>query len=172
MLKNYFKIAWRNLRKHKGDTAINLIGLCVAFTCALLLFLSVYFEFSYDNFHKNGSQIYHLYTNVYAKDGARSNTAIPVPMIPTLKETYPEIKYACRYMSKNGNLRYGDKQLSQDLRITDPDFFQMFTFPFAKGSAQTALSDLNNIVLTQKSAAALFGKEEALGKTVQMQVGG
>lgn len=50
MLKNYLKIAWRNLSKHKGDTVINLLGLCVAFTAALLLFLSVFFEFSYDNF--------------------------------------------------------------------------------------------------------------------------
>lgn len=171
MLKNYLKIAWRNLGKHKGDTTINLIGLCVAFTCALLLFLSVYFEFSYDNFHKNGSRIYHVYTAVSAKEGVRSSTSLPVPMIPTLKETYPEIEYASRYISKNGNIRYEDKQLTQNLRITDPDFFRMFSFPFSKGSAQTALADLNNIVLTEKSATAIFGSEDALGKTIQMQVG-
>jgi len=171
MLKNYLKIAWRNLGKHKGDTAINLIGLCVAFTCALLLFLSVYFEFSYDNFHKNGSRIYHVYTNVYAKEGLRRNTSLPVPMMPTLKEAYPEVQYASRYISKNGNIRYGDKQLSQNLRITDPDFFQMFSFPFSEGAARTALSDLNSVVLTQKSAEAIFGKEEAWGKTLQIQVG-
>lgn len=171
MLKNYLKIAWRNLGKHKGDTAINLVGLCVAFTCALLLFLSVYFEFSYDSFHKNGSRIYHVYTKVSAKEGMRPSTSIPVPMIPTLKQTYPEIEYASRYISKNGNIRYDDKQLTQNLRITDPDFFRMFSFAFSEGSAQTALADLNNIVLTEKSAAAIFGNEDALGKTVQMQVG-
>lgn len=167
------KIAWRNLGKHKGDTAINLVGLCVAFTAALLLFLSVFFEFSYDNFHKNGKQLYHLYTKVYRVDGAQNSSTVPVPMIPALKEGYPEIQYACRYVSKNGNVRYMEKQLTQNLRITDPDFFRMFSFPFLKGSPQTALNDLNSLVLTKKSAAAIFGKEEdPVGKIVQMQVGG
>lgn len=165
------KIAWRNLGKHKGDTAINLVGLCVAFTCGLLLFLSVFFEFSYDGFHQTGSRIYHLYHNVSGKEGVNPSTSTPVPMIPTLKETYPEIEYASRYISTNGNLRYMEKQLTQKLRLTDPDFFRMFTFPFVQGSAQTALNDLSALVLTQGSAEAIFGREEALGKTVQLQVG-
>jgi ABC-type antimicrobial peptide transport system permease subunit len=172
MFRNYFKIAWRNLGKHKGDTAINLVGLCVAFTCALLLFLSVFFEFSYDNFHKNGKQLYHVYTNVYRVEGVQKSTSIPIPMIPALKESYPEIQYASRYVSKNGNIRYMQKQLTQNLRITDPDFFRMFSFSFLKGSPQTALNDLNSLVLTKKSATAIFGKDEdPIGKIVQMQVG-
>ena len=172
MFRNYLKLAWRNLGKHKGDTAINLVGLCVAFTCALLLFLSVYFEFSYDNFHRNGKQIYHLYTNIANKDGVNSSSAVPVPMVPTLKQTYPEIRYASRYISSNGNIRYMEKQLVQNLRLTDPDFFRMFTFPFAEGSAQTALNELNSLVLTKKAAEALFGKEEkAVGKMVQIKLG-
>jgi ABC-type antimicrobial peptide transport system permease subunit len=172
MFRNYLKIAWRNLGKHKGDTAINLLGLCVAFTAALLLFLSVYFEFSFDNFHKNGRQIYHLYTTVARKDGATSNTAVPVPMTPTLKETYPDIQYGARYVSTNGNVRYMEKQLSLNLRLTDPDFFRMFSFPFADGSAQTALKDLNGLVMTKKAAEALFGKDvPPVGKIVQMKIG-
>src|SRR5690349_20328352 len=116
MLKNYFKIAWRNLGKHKGDTAINFVGLCVAFTCSLLLFLSVFFEFSYDNFHQNGSNIYHVYTDIYRPEGVAKSTSLPIQMIPTLKETYPEIQYASRYISKSGNIRYNEKSLSLNLR--------------------------------------------------------
>ncbi|WP_121355028.1 ABC transporter permease [Flavisolibacter nicotianae] len=172
MFRNYLKLAWRNLGKHKVDTAINLVGLCVAFTAALLLFLSVFFEFSYDNFHENGKQLYHVYTKVYRVNGVQNSSTVPVPMIPALKESYPEIQYASRYVSKNGNVRYMEKQLTQNLRITDPDFFRMFSFPFLKGSPQTALNDLNSLVLTRKSAAAIFGKEEdPIGKIVQMQVG-
>src|SRR5215211_3829324 len=111
MFRNYLKIAWRNLGKHKGDTVINLVGLCVAFTCALLLFLSVFFEFSYDKFHTNAKQLYHLYTTVANKDGAENLTSSSIPMIPTLKETYPEIQYGCRYISTSGNVRYMEKQL-------------------------------------------------------------
>ena len=172
MFRNYFKIALRKMAKHKGDTAINLVGLCVAFTCALLLFLSVFFEFSYDNFHQKGSQIYHLYTTSSTKDGLRTATSIPVPMIPTLKETYPEIEYGCRYISTNGNIRYKDKQITQNLRLTDPDFFAMFSFPFINGSSQSALKELSSVVLTKKSADAVFGKEDPMGKTIQLQVGG
>jgi ABC-type antimicrobial peptide transport system permease subunit len=171
MFRNYFKIAWRNLGKHKGDTAINLVGLCVAFTCALLIFLSVFFEFSYDNFHRNGDNIYHVYTKVSSRDGANQMTSAPIPMAQTLKETYPEIQFASRYVSRSGNVRYMDKQLSLNLRTTDPDFFQMFTFPFTKGSAQTALNDLSGLVITESSAKALFSDAEPMGKTVQMKIG-
>lgn len=170
MLKNYFKIAWRNAGKHKGDTAINLIGLCVAFTSALLLFLSVFFEFSYDNFHKNKDHIYHAYMNVYGTNGVEASTSIPAPMMPVMKEQYPEIKYYSRYINGNGNIRYNDKQLSQQLRYTDADFFNMFTFPFAKGNAQTALNEKNNIVLSEHSAKAIFGDEDAINKTLQLKI--
>ena len=171
MLRNYIKIAWRNLGKHKGDTTINLLGLCVAFTCALLIFLSVFFEFSYDNFHQNRSRLYHLYHEVSRAEGLTKSTSTPVPMVPALKETYPEIKFASRYVSTSGNVRYMEKQFSQNLRLTDPDFFSMFTFPFVKGSATSALKDKSSLVLSQKSATAIFGEEEAIGKIVQLKIG-
>jgi putative ABC transport system permease protein len=172
MIRNYLKIAWRNLSKHKGDAAINLVGLCVAFTAALLLFLSVFFEFSYDNFHKNKSSIYHVYTKVYGANGIYNSTAVPIPMMPSLKEEYADVQYYSRYISSSGNIRYKDKQLTQNLRFTDPDFFRMFSFPFVDGDAQTALADLNSVVLTQKAAERIFGSEQAVGKTFQLQMGG
>jgi putative ABC transport system permease protein len=172
MLKNYFKIAWRNLGKHKSDAAINLVGLCVAFTSALLLFLSVYFEFSYNSFHKNGSHIYHIYSNISTVDGINKSAALPVPMIPALREAYPDVKYATRYISTSGNIRYKDKLLNQNLKLADPDFFRMFSFPFKKGTPASALNDLNNMVLSQHSAEAIFGTEDPVGKTVELKVGG
>jgi ABC-type antimicrobial peptide transport system permease subunit len=171
MFRNYIKIAWRNLGKHKGDTAINLLGLCVAFTCALLLFLSVYFEFSYDNFHQNKHRVFHLYHNISEAEGLNKSTSTPVPMIPALKAAYPEIQYASRYISRTGNVRYMEKTISQNLRTTDPDFFRMFTFPFIAGSPKTALNEVSSLVLTKKSADAIFGEEKPLGKIVQMKFG-
>ncbi|HEY1022664.1 MAG TPA: ABC transporter permease, partial [Flavisolibacter sp.] len=132
---------------------------------------SVLFEFSYDSFHENGKDIYHVYTKLSSKDGASSMTSAPVPMAQTLKETYPEVQYASRYVSRTGNVRFMDKQLSLNLRTTDPDFFRMFSFPFAKGSAQTALNDLSSLVITESSAKALFNDAEPMGKTVQMKIG-
>lgn len=171
MIKNYFKIAWRNLLKHKGDSAINLVGLCVAFTAALLLFLSVFFEFSYDNFHKNKDHIFHVYTKVASQNGVINSTSVPVPMMPALKDEYPDVRYFSRYISSDGNIRYNDKQLSLNLRLTDPDFFQMFSFSFKEGDKNNALKDLNDVVLSQKAARAIFGKEDAMGKSFQMKMG-
>ncbi len=158
--------------KHKGDTTINLLGLCVSFTCALLLFLSVFFEFSFDNFHQNGNRIFHVYQQVSRSEGLNLSTSVPVPMMAALKETYPEIEYASRYISRTGNVRYMEKSISQNLRTTDPDFFRMFSFSFIAGSANTALNDLRSLVLTEKSANAIFGQEDGMGKIVQLQFDG
>lgn len=172
MLKNYIKIAWRNLLKHKGDAAINIVGLCVAFTAALLIFLSVFFEFSFDDFHKNKDRIYHTLLSISQKDNPVRSTASPIPFLPTLKEEFPEVEKYARYQLQTGHVRYGDKKLGLNLRLTDPDFFSMFSFPFVSGNAETALSKQSNLVLTETSAKSLFGNETAVGKTVEMQVEG
>src|SRR5450432_3160763 len=133
MFRNYLKLALRNMGKHKGDTGINMAGLCVAFTCALLLFLSVYYEFSFDHFHKNAGNIYHLYLKTHTPEGEDISTAMPAPLTPSLKETYPEIKYGARYINGAGVLIYKEKKLVNDVKFTDPDFFNMFSFHFIQG---------------------------------------
>ena len=171
MFQNYLKIAWRNMGKHKGDTAINLVGLCVAFTSALLLFLSVYYEFSFDRFHKNASSIYHLYLKIYARDGEDASNAMPAPLTPALKQAYPEIKYGARYINGAGVVQYNDKKLIKDVKFTDPDFFRMFSFKFLKGDPGSALNDLNSVVLRESTAKSIFDKEDPIGKSVQIQIG-
>src|SRR5215211_5448389 len=156
MLKNYFKLAWRNLLKHKTDSSINIVGLCVAFTCALLLFLSVYFEFSFDAFHKNAGNIYKMYYNVSRPKEVQTGTSMPIPLTPALKQSIPDVKYVARYINSGAVTRYKDKKLSPNLKYTDADFFSMFSFPIVKGSAGTALNELNNVVIRQGYAKALF----------------
>ena len=172
MLKNYFKLAWRNLLKHKTDSSINIVGLCVAFTCALLLFLSVYFEFSFDAFHKNAGNIYKMYYNVSRPKEVQTGTSMPIPLTPALKQSIPEVKYAARYINSGAVTRYKDKKLSPNLKYTDADFFSMFSFPIVKGSAATALNELNNVVIRKGYAKALFGDEDPMGKTIEMQIDG
>lgn len=172
MYKNYVKLALRNLLKHAAESVINLVGLCVAFTAALLLFLSVYYEFSYDRFHENSHSIYHLYFNISKAKAAEVASSMPVPLAASLKQTYPEVKYATRSANIGGTIRYKDKKVNKDLRLTDPDFFRMFSFPFVKGNSASALSGLNDVVLTKGVAKAVFGEEEPVGKSVEIQVEG
>src|ERR1700730_10740046 len=134
MIKNYFKVAWRNLKKHQTDGFINIIGLCVAFTSTLLLLLSVSYEFSYDRFHTNAKTIYHLYFQSAGLNESELSGAMPAPLMPALKTLYPDVKNAVRNLDDKTIIRYRDKKISQSLKFTDQDFFRMFSFPVIKGN--------------------------------------
>ena len=133
MIKNYLLIALKNFRKQKLFSLINILGLTIGITCCLMIFLFILNEFSYDNFHKKRNRIYHAFLNVASTNGFTKITGLPVPMMPSLKEEYPDVQYYSRYISGNGNIRYNNKQLVQNLRFTDPDFFKMFSFGFVEG---------------------------------------
>jgi ABC-type antimicrobial peptide transport system permease subunit len=168
MFRNYIKTAIRNLRRHRADTAVNLLGLIVAFTSALLLFLSVYYEFSFDRFHENRDRLYRTYISA----NSAKNSSLPAPLIPTLKAAYPEVQYATRFVNLSGEIKWEDKMLVTNLRYTDPDFLRMFSFPMLSGSPSNALNGLNNVILSRGMAHAIFGVEPALGKVVRINSGG
>lgn len=169
MIKNYFKIAWRNLWKHKTDSLINLTGLCIAFTSAILLLLSVSYEFSYDRFHTQHKDIYHLYFDVQKVKGSELSNAMPAPLLPELRKTYPDIRYGVRDINMGTVIRYKDKEISQNLKLTDVDFFRMFSFPIIKGNHQDPLGSTGDVVLRKGTAAAVFGEEDPLGKTIELK---
>jgi ABC-type antimicrobial peptide transport system permease subunit len=170
VIKHYFKIAWRNLWKRRTDTLINLSGFCVAFTCALLLLLSVGYEFSYDKFHANADNIYHLRLMTQRTNGTETSNAMPSPLMPALKNTYPEIAHATRLISTGAKVKYRDKEIFQDLRLADSDFFSMFSFPIVHGNTSSPLNNLNAAVISKGAAKAIFGGEDPIGKAIEMQL--
>lgn len=170
MLKNYLKIAWRNLKKHKAYTAINLVGLIVAFSSSILVFLAAYFDLSYDGFHANGKNIYRTLNQVQTNDGVRYGTSMAYPLAPALKSEFSEVKYAARLKYGSGAIRYNGKDYNKSIRTTDPDFLKMFSFPLIAGSADNALNDLSNIVISQNMAKAIFGNEDPMNKTLQIKL--
>jgi predicted permease len=169
MLRSYLTIALRTLWRSKGYTAVNVVGLSVAFCICVYLFLTVYHQFSYDSFHRDGERLFLSY--VFSNDPERPNAAreMPVPFAPTLKAEFPEVEGAVRVMwagrSLNG-LAYGEKYLEKPLTLTDPDFLNVFSFPLLAGNRQTALREPGNIVLSESTAKALFGNQDPLGKGV------
>ncbi len=171
MIKNYLKIAWRNLWKHRTDSFINIFGLCIAFTSALLLLLSVSYEFSFDGFHTNKKNIYRLYFQTRQLNNPELSSAMPAPLLPALKADYPEVKYGVRDMNNGTFIRYKGKQLSQTLKFTDADFFSMFSFPIVDGTKKDPLHNLNDIVLRKGTAKAIFVNEEPVGKTIELKWG-
>jgi putative ABC transport system permease protein len=170
MLKNYVKIAFRNLWRNRLHSFINVIGLSIGLAVCLLIVLYVNHELSYDTFNQHYQTIYRVVqhqnqNNIWYEVG-RS----PAKMSPTLKAQFPEVKNATRFaLWGNVLLSYKDKNIDEPNGIyAESALFEVFTFPFIKGEAKKALETPNSIVLTESFAKKYFENENPLGQTIQL----
>ncbi|SJZ91320.1 ABC transporter permease [Sediminibacterium ginsengisoli] len=171
MFKNYLKIAFRNLWKHKSFTLINITGMGIAFTATILLAMTAMNELTFDSFNKNKNSLYQLYIETHRPNNTETNSTMPVPLTPALKAEFPDIVHISRYGSIGGStIRYNGKEFSKLIRTTDADFLRMFTYPLISGNKETALNNKSDIVISQKSAEAIFGKEYPVGKTLNIKI--
>jgi len=168
MFKNAVKVALRNMKRQKGYSLINILGLAVGMACCILILLWVQDELSYDRFHENSKCIYRVAIQQDLQDGTNRYAITPAPLAPALKETYPEITDASRVYKLQSVVRYKEAQFREDYIMTDPSFLKMFTFPLIKGDLNTVLNNPSSIVITQEIAEKYFGKEEPLGKTLNI----
>src|SRR6476469_2968546 len=172
MIRNYFKTLLRNMQKHKLHTTINLVGLGVAFTCAILLLLLVYFQFSFDRFHANGDRLYELYQHRISSKGDEIAASMSYPVAPTLIRENIGIEKATRIKNSGHGARYKEKDLDLSTRLVDPDFFSMFSFPVVDGDRVNPLGSEGNVVLSEDAAKRLLGTQEAVGQSVRVNIGG
>ena len=170
MIKNYFKIAVRNLWKNKSFTIVNSLGLMVAFCASLLLSLTAFHELSYDRFHSQGAHLYQVYFEEHHPDNIERSTTMPMPLTPALQAEMPGLVHASRFGDfGRSTLRVKDKEFHYDIRYVDTGFLTMFSFPLTEGNSRKALNDLSSVVITQKTAEALFGQENAMGKSMEIK---
>lgn len=169
MFRNYLKIAFRTLWKHRGHTAINVVGLAVAFCSALFLFLTAYFTWSYDRFHADGDRIFRPYFVTNRPDRTDKSSSMPYPLTPALKQEFPEVEGVTRLMWTSAVVQRGDKQFTKQIRCADPDVLTMFSFPMRQGSARSALNSLSSIVISENMARDVFGTENPLGKPLRVR---
>ena len=175
MIKSYFRVAWRNLRKNKVYSAINIIGLAVGLSVFWLMTLYISDELSYDRQSVNSDRIYRVVHSGEWTGGNFHLAETPAFFGPTLRNEYPEIEAAARIDAEGGGtLVYGDKKIKRDdILVVDNSLLSIFRFPFLYGDATNALQAPNSIVLTRSLAEKLFGKaEDALNKTIVFQNGG
>jgi putative ABC transport system permease protein len=161
MIANYLKVALRNIIKHKGISFINIFGLTVGMTCAILIILWVQVQLSYDSEQVNKDRIYRL----------ESQTWVVMP--PYLRETamvFPEVEQAIRfYFWLEPTLKYNEKIFTvMEFALVDDEVFDVFNFDFISGDPQRALGDPYSIVLTESLAKRIFGEDNPMGKMVQM----
>ena len=167
MFKNFLKIAFRNLLRNKGFSAINIAGLTVGMASALLILLWIQNEVSYDKFHTNKDYLYEAWNRGTFNNKLQCWNSTPKILAPTLKQEFPEIEDVARTNNQWFVTTVGLKQISCNGLFADPSFLKMFSFPVLQGNAETALKSVTNVVITQKMAVKMFGTEDALGKIIK-----
>ncbi len=169
MLKNYLKIAYRNLFRNKSYAFINIIGLGFSIGAIILIMLYIRFEFSFDNFHKNKDQIYRISINAYREGNLEGETPIFTPPIgPAMKKDFPEVENYTRFSTNITSYFYvNNKHIKvKNIIYADSTFFDVFSFHLLSGDIETVLKIPNSIVLTEETAEKLFGDDNPLGKTI------
>jgi putative ABC transport system permease protein len=169
MILNFFKVAFRNMKKYKSYSFINVVGLAIGLACVFLIYLFVQDELSYDRFYPQSENIYRV--AVKAKMGERKSNynTICAPFSPAAQSDFPEVKYAVRTNFRDNILfSYKEKQFVENkLLITDSTFFEVFERPFIYGDPETALHGSGNIVLTESTSKKYFGDANPLGKVIR-----
>ncbi len=168
MWKNYLITAIRNLKKHKGHSLINIMGLAIGMAVSLLIFLYVNNELSYDMFHSKADRIQRVL--LLDKSMGVSNTYAGITFVamgPEIPKNIPEVEEVVRIMGRGRQpLRIGDRRIyTREMAMVDPSIFKVFDFGFAEGDPDTALQESFTAVLTREMATTLFGEEDPMGKT-------
>jgi len=171
MFKNYLKIALRNIQKHKGYSFINIFGLAVGIACCILIFLWVQDEFSYDQFHENGDNLYLVGTYLRLGNQTETSSGTPPALGPAFRAEYPEIVNSVRFCNGPHALifAYGEKRFREYVEAVDGSLLEMFTFPLIQGNPKTALTIPYSLVMTERMAQKYFHNEDALGKVIRVE---
>lgn len=168
MLQSYLKITLRNLQKNGVYSFINIAGLSIGLVCSILILLWVNHELSWDNFHENRDRIYRVYVNGQGDSEIFTQQAIPLPLWENFKTDRDFANVSPTNWGDTYLLTYGEQRLYKQGYYAGDQFLRMFSFQVVKGDPQKQLGDPSTIVLTESTAAALFGNEEPIGKIVRV----
>lgn len=167
MLKNHFKIALRNLWRHRVFSFINITGLSVGITACFFIFMYVAFELSYDKFHTKADRIYRLVTDIKTPSETINTDITSWAFAPNIKTDFPEVEAFSRvsggsFLVRKGNIKFQEEKTL----FADSTFFKVFDFKLVKGNPKTALSAVASVVFTETAAKKYFGDADPVGQTV------
>ena len=169
MIRNFLKVAFRNLAKNKGFSAINISGLAIGMASAMLILTWIQNEVSYDQFHENKDRIYEAWNRAEFSGELNSWNTTPKILARTVENDLPEVERAVRVdWGSNFLFSIGEKRMTVRGNIVDSGFLQMFSFPLVKGQPDLVLNRPHSIVVTESLAKSLFGKEDAMGKIIKI----
>ncbi|MEM6515663.1 MAG: ABC transporter permease [Bacteroidota bacterium] len=172
MLRNYIKIAFRNLWNERSFSILNIIGLTTAFGVTILLTMYSIYQLSFDKFHENANNLYQANITWQTPGGSEVGTSQPTPFAAALKSEVPGVDKITRVLEENALTFYQDKEIALDAIYTDSDFFKMFSFPVINGNQNNPMEGQSSVVISQTSSEKLFGQENPVGKTVTILISG
>jgi putative ABC transport system permease protein len=170
MIKNYLKVALRNIRKSKIYSFVNILGLAVGMACCFLILLYIQHEMSYDKFHEKPDQIYRITTEWQIEGQPQIHETAAAPVAPALLNDFPGVQKAVRITRTSAVINHNSKSFVESrIYLVDSSFFDVFNFPLIRGNPKTALNHLHSIVLTEKTAQKYFRNEDPIGKTLTFE---
>jgi putative ABC transport system permease protein len=165
MIRNYIKIAFRNLVKAKAFSFINIFGLAAGLTCFMLIAAFVTQELSYDRYPKDAKNIYRVLVSVTGNGKLAVYPDVDVAVGKGMQQTFPEVKSFARVVPETDFIKYKDKEFKeQHLAFADSNFLQMFSIPLIEGNGSGALVQPNSMVISKAFAQRYFGSEDPMGK--------
>ena len=170
MIYSYLKIAFRNIWRHRLVSFITIFGLALGLAGSMFIFLWVYDELSFDRFNKLGERLYKVEEDQPYTNGVFHVGVTPWPSGPVWKEKIPEIENSCRVTETGSILLRKDEKVFNEEKVmaADTSFFNMFTYPLVQGNPRLVLREPLSIVLSEEMAGKYFGKEDAMGKNLQL----
>lgn len=168
MLRNYLKIAWRNIVGNPMFSAINIIGLGIGLACCIIITIFVRYEMSYDKHWDNADRIYRVTRDFFGND--LKLAAVAPPIAPLMKQDFAEVEDITRILATGGiALSRGDTKIREEnMVIADPNVFEFFNLEFVSGDPETALARPTDIVMSERAVARYFGDEDPIGQTLNL----
>lgn len=172
MIKSYIKTAFRNIKKNRGTSFLNISGLALGITCFVIIGLFVFSELSFDKYHSKADRIYRVALSLKLNDITYNEAALQFPAANAFKEDYPEVENTVRFYKQfeRALVKYGDKKFSEErFFFADQTVFEVFDFKIIKGNSASALYNPNSVAISESMALKYFGKENPIGKTINYQ---
>ena len=169
MLRNYLTMAFRNLRKHRFFTFINIFGLAIGIASCLVIVLFVNNELSYDRFHKNANRIYRINGDIKFGPNHWKLAVAPAPFANAIVNDYPDVESAVRFRSLGSSLvkrSEGADNFKENIIWVDSTFFKIFSIHVLQGNPGSALKEPNTVAISKKAADKYFPKGDALGQSL------
>ena len=173
MFRNYFKIGWRNLLKHKGYSLINLLGLTLGITGAILIFTLVKYHLSFDTFHAKVERIYRVTSEFHQEEISREAN-VPQPIGKALRNDYTFAEKIAMVYSDSDWLvsvpsSEKDQKFKETVAFAEPEFFDILDFPLVQGDKNTILTEPNTAIITERIAKKFFGDQDPINQMIHLQ---